>query len=55
MSLLKVVRDTMWEHATNGVEEAKQRYKNNIKECTVISLVVFVICALSLLLKAFVF
>ena len=55
MSILKIVRDTMWEHAENGVEEARQRYKNTIKKCTVTSLIVFVICALFLLLKAFVF
>lgn len=55
MSLLKTLRDGLLDYAENGVAYAKYEYRKTKKQCTVISLVIFALCGISLVLKAFVF
>ena len=55
MSIVKIIRDGLLDYAENGVYNAINEYKMTKRDCTIISLVVFAICGISLLLKAFVF
>ena len=55
MSVIKIIRDGLLEHAENGVRNARNEYKMTKKDCTIISIVVFALCSVSLALKAFLF
>ena len=55
MSILKIIRDGLLDYAENGVSNAKNEYKKTKRGCTIVSLSIFIICLLSLIIKAFVF
>ena len=55
MSIFETLLESLSNYAENGVTEAIIRYKKTKRDCILISVAVFLLCILSLLLKAFVF
>ena len=55
MSILKIIRDSMFDYAENAVRNAENDYKKTKKDCTIVSLVIFVLCGIALLMRAYLF
>lgn len=55
MSIIRTIRDGMLNYAENAVKTAKEEYRKTKIKCTVINLIIFIVCGIVLLLKTFVF